>query len=265
MCEAMYMSWSRMSFGVLLILASATGFAACGGGGDDVLSDEEYFARLTELDREVSREVGEQVYSVEEKSAREGADTLGRILDDAVGDYESLVPGAELEDEHDELVDAIDEWRDAIDTAGARAADDAGLTDLFRDQELVQADERLTAAFCSLQDVADEKGIEADVGCDDSSEPVDPSALTPEETTEVLIEDFSFQPAHIQVQAGATVTWTHGVDSEPHTVSADDGAFDSGNLDGEGATFKFTFQEAGEYSYFCRIHEVMLGLVTVSE
>jgi len=257
------MSWSRLLFGFLLMFATAA-FAACGGGGDP-LSDEEYFARLTELDRDVSGRIEEQVFSSEERSAREGADALSGILDDALGDYESLAPAQELEDEHDELVDAIDEWRDAVDAAGVRAAGDASLLDLFRDQELVQADGRLTAAFCALQDLADEKGIEADVGCDDTGEPIDPSTLTPEETTEVLIEDFSFQPAHIQVQAGDTVTWTHGVDSEPHTVSAVDGTFDSENLAGEGDTFRFTFQDPGEYTYFCEIHLDMQGLVTVSE
>ena len=46
--------------------------------------------------------------------------------------------------------------------------------------------------------------------------------------TAVSIVDFAFQPASIEVPAGSTVTWTN-TGAAPHTVTADDGAFDSGN------------------------------------
>ena len=81
----------------------------------------------------------------------------------------------------------------------------------------------------------------------------------------MLIEDFEFQPAHIQVTAGDKVMWTMGSDPDPHAVTADDESFDSDALPDEGDTFEFTFNEAGEFSYFCEIHPEMLGLVTVVE
>jgi plastocyanin len=67
------------------------------------------------------------------------------------------------------------------------------------------------------------------------------------------------------VTVGDTVTWTQGTDEEAHTATADDDTFDTGVLSDEGDTGEFTFDEAGEFSYFCEIHPEMLGLVTVVE
>src|SRR5687768_8704241 len=44
---------------------------------------------------------------------------------------------------------------------------------------------------------------------------------------EVQVVDFAFEPAAVTVPAGTTVTWTN-TGSRPHTVTADDGSFDSG-------------------------------------
>ena len=49
-------------------------------------------------------------------------------------------------------------------------------------------------------------------------------------TTEVEISDFKFAPEAITVEAGDTVTWTSS-DDAPHTATADDGSFDTGDLD----------------------------------
>ena len=62
----------------------------------------------------------------------------------------------------------------------------------------------------------------------------------------------AFSPATVEIQVGDTVTWTNDDDTE-HTVTASDGLFDSGEL-AEGATFSFTFETAGEFSYFCAFH-----------
>jgi plastocyanin len=51
-------------------------------------------------------------------------------------------------------------------------------------------------------------------------------------------------------------------DSIPHTWTSSDGVFDSGTL-GQGDTFSFTFEEAGEYPFVCVIHPTMTGTVTV--
>jgi nitrite reductase (NO-forming) len=77
----------------------------------------------------------------------------------------------------------------------------------------------------------------------------------------------AFSPNPIQVSTGATVTWTND-DSQPHTATSGENAtpdqrFDSGIM-APGATFDFTFTEAGQYPYFCLLHPNMVGTVSVS-
>ncbi len=77
----------------------------------------------------------------------------------------------------------------------------------------------------------------------------------------VAIKDFSFQPASISVVVGSTVTWTNN-DTTGHTVTADDGSFDSGTV-APGATFSHTFDTAGTFTYHCNIHPSMTATITV--
>ena len=72
------------------------------------------------------------------------------------------------------------------------------------------------------------------------------------QTMQVDIKNFAFAPKTLTVAPGTTVVWTNS-DTAPHTVTADDGSFDSGNLE-QGATFKFTFSKAGTFAYFCMYH-----------
>ncbi len=72
------------------------------------------------------------------------------------------------------------------------------------------------------------------------------------QTMKVSISNFAFAPKTLTVGPGTTVEWQND-DSAAHTVTADNGAFDSGNLN-QGASFKFTFAKAGTYAYYCRYH-----------
>jgi plastocyanin len=78
----------------------------------------------------------------------------------------------------------------------------------------------------------------------------------------VNIADFAFAPDSRSVKAGDSVKWTNK-DGATHTVTADDGAFDSGSLAG-GKSFSFTFDEAGTFAYHCNIHQRMTGRVVVT-
>jgi plastocyanin len=78
----------------------------------------------------------------------------------------------------------------------------------------------------------------------------------------VNIVDFAFQPASISVPVGTTVTW-HNTGSAQHTVTAFNGAFDSGTLD-PGSSFSVTFSNPGTYMYHCTIHRTMVGTVQVT-
>jgi len=79
----------------------------------------------------------------------------------------------------------------------------------------------------------------------------------------VFAEEFTihisdFDGGEIQVQSGDTIIWIND-DSTAHTVTSgtpsdgSDGIFDSSMIMA-GTTFEHTFDEAGEYSYFCMIH-----------
>ncbi|MGH3650102.1 MAG: cupredoxin domain-containing protein [Acidimicrobiia bacterium] len=76
----------------------------------------------------------------------------------------------------------------------------------------------------------------------------------------IVISGFDFNgPASIS--AGTTVTVTND-DAVAHTWTSEDGVFNSGTLAG-GETFDFTFENPGEYAYFCSIHAEMTGSITV--
>ena len=77
----------------------------------------------------------------------------------------------------------------------------------------------------------------------------------------VSIKNFAFNPPSITVAPGTTVPWTNN-DSAPHTVTADDGSFDSETLQ-PGQSFSHTFQSPGTIAYHCEIHPSMKGSVTV--
>jgi predicted lipoprotein with Yx(FWY)xxD motif/plastocyanin len=79
--------------------------------------------------------------------------------------------------------------------------------------------------------------------------------------TRAEIKGFAF-PSTIEVAAGQTVTWVN-LDTEAHTVTADDGSFKSENL-AKDATFQHTFSSAATVRYHCELHPNMTGTVTVS-
>jgi plastocyanin len=79
-----------------------------------------------------------------------------------------------------------------------------------------------------------------------------------------------YVPANIAVPAGTTVAWFNDDPNQPHTVTSglpnsdNSGTeFDSGVIS-EGAFFQHTFDDAGEFDYYCTIHPGMMGKVSVS-
>jgi plastocyanin len=79
--------------------------------------------------------------------------------------------------------------------------------------------------------------------------------------TGVTIGDRYFSPAVIFVPVGTTVTWTN-TGYEVHTTTSNTNIWDSGNLD-RGETFSYTFNQAGTFSYHCKLHPEMRGTVNV--
>jgi plastocyanin len=78
----------------------------------------------------------------------------------------------------------------------------------------------------------------------------------------VSIKNFAFAAKSITVAKGTTVTWTNN-DGVKHSVVADDKSFRSDGL-AQGATFQFTFNTPGTFTYICGIHPYMKGTIVVS-
>ena len=77
----------------------------------------------------------------------------------------------------------------------------------------------------------------------------------------VHIKNFKFGPETVTVHPGQTVLFVED-DDTPHTVTASDRTYDSGNLD-KGQSWTHAFTKEGTYKYFCAYHTFMMGTVVV--
>ena len=102
--------------------------------------------------------------------------------------------------------------------------------------------------------------ISACSGSGTDTDPTSPPADGGGASAEITIADFSFS-GDDTVSVGDTVEVTNN-DSVGHTWTAVDETFHSGTL-ASGDSFEFTFEEAGEFDYFCQIHPDMTGTITV--
>jgi plastocyanin len=100
------------------------------------------------------------------------------------------------------------------------------------------------------------------VACGDSDDDTTTTAAPEGSAADatITIADFTFD-APTTVAVGDTVEVVNE-DTVGHTWTAAGGEFDSGTL-ATGATFDHTFEEAGEFDYFCSIHPDMTGTITV--
>ena len=86
-------------------------------------------------------------------------------------------------------------------------------------------------------------------------------AVPVQDARSVGIGDNFFDPPDAAVEPGSTITWTND-GALPHTVTADDGSFDSGVLN-PGDSYTVAFNGQGTVTYHCAIHPEMRGSVTV--
>jgi plastocyanin len=87
------------------------------------------------------------------------------------------------------------------------------------------------------------------------------SATTSGARVRAGMRSLAFTPARVEIAPGTTVEWTNR-DQVAHTVTADDGSWDSGIIE-PGATWRHTFDRAGEYAFHCTPHPFMKGVVAV--
>jgi plastocyanin len=87
------------------------------------------------------------------------------------------------------------------------------------------------------------------------------AAAQAEEVT-VTIDNFAFTPAEIKVKAGAKVTFVNR-DDIPHNVVGETVKFRSKAMDSN-ESFALAFDKPGEITYFCGLHPMMKGKITVT-
>jgi plastocyanin len=106
---------------------------------------------------------------------------------------------------------------------------------------------RRPAPDTAPQPTARETGRQPDAGSKDS--------IT------AVVQDFMFRPARLEIAAGTTVVWTNG-GQVPHTVTAEDGSFDTGPIE-VGERRAITFSRPGTFRFHCTPHPFMRGEVVV--
>ena len=226
---------------VALVVWGATGF---GGNGDSTLDPTQ-----------------PPTQAVEGETPAEGAATPGSVLIDGPSDTSGIVHNyhsiyvrnaAELysfDNNQEKLREALSGWGgELVACELAEASSDPG-----DQQRLVAAATIINGQGCGGKAIR-------------TLSPT-PTLASPARA-EVTIEDFEFSPRSLTVRVGTTVVWTHEGHAT-HTVSADDGTFNSGSLSG-GEHFEFTFDTVGTYAYYCQLYgapgeEGMSGSIWVTE
>jgi plastocyanin len=127
-------------------------------------------------------------------------------------------------------------------------------------------------------------------GCasDDSTPTTDPTTTTTTttepvdhtpESFDVPIRGSAYVNGTLTIKTGDTINWVHEDGNTPHTVTADDGSFDSNPNCGtagvgvplsqvcmvSGNTYTRKFDTAGSFAYHCKIHSGMKATITVTE
>ncbi|MEP6849407.1 MAG: cupredoxin family copper-binding protein [Acidobacteriota bacterium] len=86
---------------------------------------------------------------------------------------------------------------------------------------------------------------------------------TAKNEVDITIENFAFSPSDITIAVGTKVTWINK-DEAPHTATSTspEKKFNSGGMD-TNDKFSFTFNEKGDFPYFCALHPQMKANIKV--
>ncbi|MGQ0625563.1 MAG: cupredoxin domain-containing protein [Sporichthyaceae bacterium] len=97
---------------------------------------------------------------------------------------------------------------------------------------------------------------------DDSPGGGSAAAPPPGGPARIEIVNFKYVPEALSVRAGQEITVVNA-DKAPHTITANDDSFDSGNLT-QNQQYSLTLDKAGTYDYICDLHQYMKGTIEVS-
>ena len=88
-----------------------------------------------------------------------------------------------------------------------------------------------------------------------------PAPAAEQAAARIEIAGFAFD-GQTSVSPGQTITIANA-DGAPHTLTAVDGSFDTGVIQGGGATTLAAPLAPGSYAFFCSLHPSMTGTLTV--
>ena len=153
-----------------------------------------------------------------------------------------------------DIVELVEATRDSVGKVNAdaisviQARDLASVESLVRDVFTV-ADRANGERIIPLEAKAGEAGITSMA----VSIPDVPGEKREPNTVTVIIDQFQFVNRTLTIEKGWTVVWINNESPKHTTTSDDDASFNSGTMS-QGDTFSFTFEEAGEFPYYCRFH-----------
>jgi len=159
--------------------------------------------------------------------------------------------------------------------AKAAAADAAAKADTAAEMAAAEAAAKAAAEMAAEEEAA--KAAAADTAAEAAAEAAEAAAVPQTHIVETAMgsgapgcetSNACYLPQDITISTGDTVQWDN-VDTAAHTVSGGSpangpsGVFDSSLLMA-GGDYSFTFDDAGNYDYFCMVHPWMVGSVTVN-
>ena len=80
----------------------------------------------------------------------------------------------------------------------------------------------------------------------------------------IAIQNFKFSPDPLSVKQGAKVSVAILDDGVPHSVTADDGSFDTGIFQKSTGPKTITVSKSGTIHYHCQVHSFMKGTINAS-
>jgi plastocyanin len=95
-----------------------------------------------------------------------------------------------------------------------------------------------------------------------------PTATPPPNTGDIVIVingdagGMSYAPAAATVTLGQTVSWRNA-DTTPHTATENSAAWDTGIIDAGATSAPLRMNTVGTFSYYCTLHPLMMGTLTV--
>lgn len=121
-----------------------------------------------------------------------------------------------------------------------------------------------TATAESISPTAEPTAEPTDTPIEEPTPTAEPESMM--ETLMLDIKGFLFRPETVTVEVGTAVTWNN-LDDIQHTVTSGvpdnpSGTFDSGFFV-QNEQFTYTFEEPGEYPYYCQRHPHMQGTIVV--